>query len=166
MWGVIDGLQTSVTGDILKFKRLAVCARNVGGDVAIGEGSISLRAVGVEYNKAVTMVVKMKDKRGKPKGRVELTLQVDPTVKASREKKSPVVRATSTSCTRPHCTLSPSLSILCFIIVKSKLHLPCQIIHLLTSTSPFYPLSSHPHLHTIRPTLPQQTPRRSLLTVP
>lgn len=80
-----------MTGDILRFKRLDVCARKVGGDVVIGEGSVSLRTAGVEYSKAVTVVVKMKDKRGKPKGRIELIMQVDPSAKAIRSRKAATV---------------------------------------------------------------------------
>jgi hypothetical protein len=93
VWDAVEGLQTAVTGDILKFNRLDLSARKVGGDAIIGEGSVSLRAAGVEYGKAVTVVVKMKDKRGKPKGRVELILQVDPSAKATRAKKAAMVSA-------------------------------------------------------------------------
>ena len=37
-----------------------------------------MRKVAVEYSKAINMVVKMKDRRGKPKGRVEMIMQIDP----------------------------------------------------------------------------------------
>jgi hypothetical protein len=97
VWGAVEGLQTTVTGDILRFKRLDVSARKVGVDTVIGEGSASLRAVGVEYGKAVTVVVKMKDKRGKPKGRLELILQVNPSAKATRANKAALVSAASSS---------------------------------------------------------------------
>ena len=75
---VINGLQTPITGDIIRFKRLEICARSVGGDVIMGEGSVSLREVGVMYGKLVVATVKMKDKRGKPKGRVEVAMRIDP----------------------------------------------------------------------------------------
>ena len=71
-------LQTSTTGDICRYQRLIVCARNIAGDDILGEGSTSMRKVAVAYGKAVNMVVKMKDKRGKPKGRVEMIMQIDP----------------------------------------------------------------------------------------
>ena len=59
---------------------MVVCARNVTGDNILGEGSSSIRSVGVAYGKEVNMMVKMKDKRGKPKGRVEIIMQIDPIV--------------------------------------------------------------------------------------
>lgn len=74
----VEGLQTLVTADIIRSKRFTVHAVNLAGEVCIGEGSFSLRAMGTGYSRAVTVPVKMKDGRGRPKGRVELVLQVDP----------------------------------------------------------------------------------------
>lgn len=76
----VDGLQTHVTSDIIRFKRFTVYAVNLAGEGCIGEGSFSLTTVGTGYGRAFTVAVKIKDKRGRPKGRVELVLQVDPVV--------------------------------------------------------------------------------------
>ena len=68
----------SVTGDMCRHNRLDIIARNIGGDIVMGEGSTSIKKVGVRYSESIKLCVKMKDKRGKPKGRVELELQIDP----------------------------------------------------------------------------------------
>lgn len=80
MWPAVEvaGLQTIVTADIIRSKRFTVHAINIAGEGCIGEGSFSLRTMGTGYSRAVTVAVKMKDGRGRPKGRVELVLQVDP----------------------------------------------------------------------------------------
>jgi hypothetical protein len=167
-----------VTGDILRFKRLAVCARKVGGDVVIGEGSVSLRAAGVEYSKAVTVVVKMKDKRGKPKGRIELIMQVDPSAKAIRAKKLATV-----TLHLPHLKslkrylLSSALFIsfftlksvlLCAYIRSHLLTITLSSPLLLTSSSSFPPSPPSPVLltHAIRLTLPLTALQRAPLTAP
>lgn len=80
VWPAVEmaGLQTIVTADIIRSKRFTVHAVNIAGEGCIGEGSFSLRRMGAGYSRAVTVAVKMKDGRGRPKGRVELVLQVDP----------------------------------------------------------------------------------------
>lgn len=80
VWPAVEltGLQTLVTADIIRSKRFTVHAVNIAGEGCIGEGSFSLRALGTGYSRAVTVPVKMKDGRSRPKGRVELVLQVDP----------------------------------------------------------------------------------------
>ena len=74
----VEGLQTLITADIIRSKRFTVHAVHIAGEGCIGEGSFSLRTMGTGYSRAVTIPVKMKDGRGRPKGRVELVLQVDP----------------------------------------------------------------------------------------
>lgn len=74
----VEGLQTLITADVIRSKRFTVQVVNIAGEGCIGEGSFSLRSVGTGYSRAVTVAVKMKDGRGRPKGRVDLVLQVDP----------------------------------------------------------------------------------------
>lgn len=82
VWAGVEvyGLQTHVTSDIIRFKRFTVYAVNLAGEGCIGEGSFSLRTVGTEYGRVFTIAVKIKDGRGRPKGWVEIVLQVDPMV--------------------------------------------------------------------------------------
>ena len=59
VWTDLDGMQRRVVGDVLKFKRVCVSAKNVAGEV-FAEGSASLRAVGVGYSRDVGVIVKMR----------------------------------------------------------------------------------------------------------
>ena len=71
----------------------------------MGEGSTSIKKVGVRYSESIKLCVKMKDKRGKPKGRVELELQIDPKAVLTP---SPVL-STDVSY-QNHCSTSISIS--------------------------------------------------------
>lgn len=89
VWEDIDGMQTAVTGDVLKFKRLNVSVYDkdtVTADEFIGEGDASLRGIGSQATTPgneeiiVPITVKIKDKRGARTGEVKVYATVEETV--------------------------------------------------------------------------------------
>ena len=89
VWEDIDGMQTSVTGDVLKFKRLNVSVYDkdtVTADEFIGEGDASLRGIGSQATSPgqdeiiVPITVKIKDKRGTRTGEVKVYATLEETV--------------------------------------------------------------------------------------
>jgi hypothetical protein len=80
VWDNIEGMDTAVTGDVLRFKRLNVQVydKDLSSDTLIGEGDASLRGIGSqstlpgEPDKLVPISVKLKSKKGKTTGEVKV----------------------------------------------------------------------------------------------
>jgi hypothetical protein len=89
VWADLEGMQTAVTGDVLKFKRLNVSVYDkdsVSADEFIGEGDASLRGIGSQPTTPgqkeiiVPIVVKIKDKRGAKTGTVKVYATLEETI--------------------------------------------------------------------------------------
>jgi Ca2+-dependent lipid-binding protein len=88
-WEGIEDMQTNVSGDILRFKRLnaSVFDKNdVGRDELLGEGDASLRGLGSQSSlpdedlKLVEIRVKIRDKKGRVSGEVRVLASVTETL--------------------------------------------------------------------------------------
>lgn len=89
VWDNVEGMQTSVTGDVLKFKRLNVSVYdkdNLSTDELIGEGDASLRRIGTQVSLlggkeiVVPIDVKIRNKRGAKCGEVKVYAVLHETV--------------------------------------------------------------------------------------
>lgn len=89
VWENLEGMQTSVTGDVLKFKRINASVydkNNLTADEFIGEGDASLRGIASHCTTAgqkeitIPIVVKIKNKRGAKTGEVKIFAVLEETV--------------------------------------------------------------------------------------
>lgn len=73
-WQNIDDMELPVDVDTLKFKRMSVTVKDknskIMGDTLMSTGDYSLRKLGAKINTEVDSLVRLKDKRGRPAGRL------------------------------------------------------------------------------------------------
>lgn len=78
-WSELGGVSTPVSGDVLKYKRLAVEVwdKNSSSDQLLATGDAALRKLGASVGKEVSLVTRVRDAKGLKAGTVEVVAVVD-----------------------------------------------------------------------------------------
>lgn len=80
-WSDLQDVQTLVTKDILKLRRLSITVMDSGISLSggfLGKGDISLRKAGMALERLDTYTIRLKDVRGRNAGRLEVKMIIQP----------------------------------------------------------------------------------------
>ena len=86
IWDHVTDIATDVSADTLKYKRLVIVAmdkNNYTGDALMGQGDVGLKGPGSVPNERRQLKIKLKDKKGRAAGYVEVLVSIFPRVDMS-----------------------------------------------------------------------------------